>query len=89
MPVLALRFPNPGEPTWPDLAEKAAEGMLHHVTRAISVAGLDHGMSSGKPSVAIRIDLNDGTSVLAETSLALFLTAADGLRAKFGDPRTT
>jgi hypothetical protein len=35
----------------------------------------------------MRIDLDDGSVVLAETSLALFLTVADGLRARYGDPR--
>jgi hypothetical protein len=46
-------------------------------------------MESGKPSVCIGVFLpNNGGCVLAETSLALFLTAADALKARFGDPRT-
>jgi hypothetical protein len=45
-------------------------------------------MVSGKPSIAIRLDLDDGSSVVAETSLALFLMAADAFKAKYGDPRT-
>jgi len=61
---------------------------------AIGVTGLKGGMSSGKPSVMLRFDLPpedgfpQGRVVLAETSLALFLMAADGLKARFGDPRT-
>jgi hypothetical protein len=43
---------------------------------------------SGKPSVALGFELPDGRWVLAETSLALFLTAAEALRARYGDPRT-
>jgi hypothetical protein len=54
---------------------------------ALQVAALPGGMMSGAPSVSIRIDLPDGRVVLTETSLALFLTAADMLKARHGDPR--
>lgn len=61
---------------------------LAHTTESIRIAGLAGGMQSGKPSVAIGVFLpNNGGCVIAETSLALFLTAADGLKARFGDPR--
>lgn len=73
------------EPAWPELQDPKAK--VVHTTQPISVTGLEGGMQSGKPSVAFRIDLPDGTAVIAETSLALFLTAADALKAKFGDPR--
>lgn len=53
----------------------------------IKITALDGGMVGGRPSVAISITLPDGRWVLAETSLRLFLTAADALRARFGDPR--
>jgi len=42
-------------------------------------------MASGKTSVAFDIPLPDGRHVLAETSLELFLAAADALRARYGD----
>lgn len=58
-----------------------------HVTDPITVAGLTGGMTSGKPSVALLVPLPDGRTVVAETSLALFLTAADALRSRHGDPR--
>jgi hypothetical protein len=51
------------------------------------VAALARGMVSGKPSVTIGIFLDDGGVVLGQTSLALFLAAADALRARHGDPR--
>ena len=73
------------EPAWPELREAGARD--HHTTKAIGVTGLVGGMASGKPSVAFRIDLDDGSSVIAETSLALFLTAADAMKARYGDPR--
>lgn len=41
-------------------------------------------MVSGNPSIAIGIEIGEDTLVLAETSLALFLGAADVLRNRFG-----
>ena len=59
-----------------------------HTQEEIRIAGLERGMTSGKPSVAIGVFLpHGGGCVLAETSLALFLMAADALKARFGDPR--
>ncbi len=78
------------EPSWPDLDQKIKDGDVIHLgadSPPIQVAGLTSGMRSGAPSVAIRIDLPDGKTAIAETSLKLFLTAADALKARFGDPR--
>lgn len=52
-----------------------------------SVIGLTDGTAAGKPSVMIRADLPDGQTVIAQTTLALFLAAADALKARHGDPR--
>jgi hypothetical protein len=61
---------------------------LGHTTEPLVVAGLRGGMQSGKPSVVIGMYLpNDGGCVIGETSLALFLSAADALKARYGDPR--
>lgn len=61
---------------------------LGHTTEPIRIVGLAGGMESGNPSVCIGSFLpHDGGCVIAETSLALFLTAADALKARFGDPR--
>lgn len=73
------------EPAWPELS--APDAKVHHTNKPIGVTALAGGMQSGKPSVALRIDLDDGAVVIAETSLALFLTAADALKARYGDPR--
>jgi hypothetical protein len=62
--------------------EIAAEQPIH-------VALLESGMESGKPSIAFGFVLPDGRWVFAQTSMALFLTAADAFRAKAGDPRTS
>jgi hypothetical protein len=65
---------------------------LAHTTEPIRIAGLAGGMIGGdgrrNPSVAIGVFLpHNGGCVLAETSLKLFLTAADALKARYGDPR--
>jgi hypothetical protein len=74
-----------GDNQWPELQSKeliqVGEGA------DIGVGALDAGMTSGLPSVALFIPLPDGRVVFAETSLRLFLTAADLLLARFGDPR--
>jgi hypothetical protein len=44
-------------------------------------------MTSGKPSVCVRVNLPSGRTLLAQTSLALLLTACDAFKAKVGDPR--
>lgn len=82
MPVMNIILQ---EPAWPELKEPGAK--VVHTTAPIGVTGLVSGMQSGKPSVALRVDLDDGTAVIAETSLALFLSAADALKARYGDPR--
>lgn len=53
----------------------------------IEVGALAGGMASGDPSAAFCFGLPDGRVVLAETSMRLLLTAADTLKAKYGDPR--
>lgn len=71
-----------------------ADGMLAEYDPAkvvelgdAKVGGLAGGMQSGKPSVVLAFDLGDGAVAVAQTSLALFLAAADGLKAAYGDPR--
>lgn len=75
-----------GDGQWPELLDKMKEGKVIHVAEngVIGVGGLAGGMTSGKPSVVLVIHLPDGRSVMAETSLRLFLMAADALRARFG-----
>ena len=82
-PILGMMFCDPGDGAWPDLVGKE---IIHATT--IAVAVLPDGMRTGKPSVSIRIDLENGQHVIAETSLALLLTCADSARARYGDPRT-
>lgn len=49
----------------------------------LEVACLAHGTEGGHPTVALRIDLDDEQSVVIETTMRLFLFAADAMRARF------
>lgn len=71
-----------GDEAWPDLSNKKIL-----IAETMHITALEGGMVSGRPSVAIRIDLSDQEVVIAETSLVLFLTVADALRTRYGDPR--
>jgi hypothetical protein len=56
---------------------------------SIDVGVLAGGMGSGKPSVVIGMHLpHDGGTVVGQTSMALFLTAALAMYTKFGDAGT-
>jgi len=58
-----------GDGIWPDLATKNTIQIPDD--QPIGLALLHGGMASGKPSVTIRLDLPDGTPVVAQTSLKL------------------
>ena len=64
-----------------DLVAAVDPTKLVHLTNTIEVGSLSGGMESGQPSVAFCFGLPDGTVVVAETSLALFIAAARGLAA--------
>lgn len=88
MPAMNIHLSGKGpNEEWPDLAEKFKTGKAQHIESDIGVTAIAGGMASGAPSVALRFELADGTTVVAETSLALFLTAADAMKARYGDPR--
>lgn len=53
----------------------------------IEIGALRAGMQSGAPSVMFCFQIPDGRPVVAETSMALLLTASEVLKAKYGDPR--
>lgn len=76
--MIALIIKLDGEGSWPDLEGKP----LLQPARAIEVALLPGGMASGKASVAIRIDLPDGRTVIAQTSEELFQGAARVFRGR-------
>lgn len=77
MPTLSIQMN--GDNCWPDLKEKP----FIHTRQPMEVAVLNGGMDSGLPSVALRIQLDDGTIILAETSAKLFCTAGRMFEAKY------
>jgi hypothetical protein len=85
MPVISVHLD--GDKAWPDLAAKPSE-ILHLRDQRWSLAALKGGMSSGKPSLALRLDLprhsaDGATVIVAETSMAAWIAATVALRARF------
>jgi hypothetical protein len=70
------------EPHWPDL-DLTKVIHLGNDAPPIKIASLPGGMGSGRASICLRIDLPDGRTVLAETSLRLLCMAARGFAAKY------
>lgn len=73
-----------GDNAWPDLKDKE---IVHLANNAppIQVAALPGGMASGRPSVALRLDLPDGRVVIAETTARLFVSAGRAIAARYPD----
>jgi hypothetical protein len=71
-----------GDGAWQDLADRE---VIHLQGVDIGVAVLDAGLASGRPSVAIRIDLPDGKTVIAETTARLFVSAGRMIVGRFPD----
>lgn len=82
--MIAMNIKLDGENAWPELKDK---DIIHLANDAppISVAMLDGGLASGRPSIAIRIDLPDGRTVVAETTARLFCTAARAIMGRYPD----
>lgn len=72
-----------GENCWPDLPEKEVIPLMGSDAPPIGVAVLDGGMTSGQPSVSLRLDLPDGRVVVTETSARLLCTLARMIEAKY------
>ncbi|KKM97882.1 hypothetical protein LCGC14_1163540 [marine sediment metagenome] len=64
---------------------KLADVQVRTSVGHIIVTSLPDGMASGKPSVAIISELEDGSYVFLEMSLAMFQTVNVGLRGRYGD----
>lgn len=81
-----VRFVNKAAegPAWPELKR---EDCIHLGNDAppIAVAVIDGGTDSGRPSIALRIDLPDARTIVAETTARLFCTAARAVMARYPD----
>jgi len=64
-----------GDGAWPDMRNFVAADIA-------AVAILDKGMTSGLPSVAVRINIGDQV-IVAQTSARLFCSAAKAFMAKY------
>lgn len=79
MNVTVLRKEDP--PVWGDVANGSA---LHpNPETPWQLAISEAGMSSGAPSIALRMDLPDGKVLIAETSLGAWLMATAAFRGAF------
>jgi hypothetical protein len=72
-----------GDGCWPDLHEKApAQVKWDSHIGAPSIAKLPMGTLGGNDSVALRLDMPDGSVVITQFTMKLFLAAADAFRAR-------
>jgi uncharacterized protein (UPF0371 family) len=71
------------EPAWPELLNN--DKLIYLQNQPVGIACIDKATSKGKPSVALRIELPDGRTVIAETTARLFCTAAKAIEARFPD----
>lgn len=66
-----------GDQAWPDIADGRT---IHHLTdQPWKLARLERGMASGRTSLALRLDLPDGSTVIAQTSLEAWRLASAAL----------
>jgi len=72
-----------GDACWPDLQIRP-----YKMGEFVAVAALGRGMETGRPSIMMRIELEDGSVVLAQTSLRLFSAATRAFVARYGDPHS-
>lgn len=77
MPQMTIEID--GDGAWPDLAGKD----VIRTQETIKMVLLANGMASGLPSVAIRVELPDGRTVVAETSARIWCVAAKLIMQKF------
>lgn len=80
MPEIRLTIVRAGDPPpWTDIAD----GYRYVPDAGWQAAVLEHGMASGAPSVAVRIDTGSGPPLVFETSLAAWIAATAGMRGAF------
>lgn len=69
-----------GDGAWPDLTEKPV-----HYANEFQISALPGGMESGRTSMMLRVDLENGSAVVVETSLRMLETIVSAFRARYGD----
>ncbi len=69
--MVQLRIILDADRCWPDL-----DGVDVVEAKSIEVARMIHGTTSGASAVMIRFNMPDGTTVIGQTTMALFMGAA-------------
>lgn len=69
-----------GDGAWPDLAQRGFQP-----GRIVGVALLRGGTAQGRSAVMVRIELDNGTAVVAQTTLRLLATAMLAFTGLVGD----
>jgi len=80
MPSIDLRLDVDG--CWADIGLKRQAGLLRISETAIGLALLCDGMTSGRASVSLRVDLPDGQCALAQTSLRALAAAVRAMEVR-------
>jgi hypothetical protein len=78
MPAIDINLS--GDNAWPDLRDRRDD--ILEAADLWRLTAREGGMSSGAPSVGLRLDCGDKV-VIAETSLAAWIAATCALRGKF------
>lgn len=82
--MLAMDIKLDGDGIWSDLED--GKRPIHRVDDGVlRICTLKGGMQGGNPSVAIRLDLPNGETVVAQTSVRLWQQAAAAMRGRYGD----
>ena len=79
MPAIEVVFHEPA------FSDYKIEDIIHlgNDSKPIKIALLEGGMTSGKPSIGIGIEIPGGKLVLVESSVELFLEAAALIQARY------
>lgn len=84
MPALNILLDADG--AWKDLTGSGGQPLRDDVSwnrhHTMTFARLPMGTHEGNASIAIRLDMSDGSVIIAETTERLFLAAADAFRAR-------
>ena len=87
MPTIEVTIQHGDDAAWPDLSAVPGNEIIHLKDEVWRLVGLGAGMTSGKPSVALRLPVptSDGRTetLVAETSLAAWIAATCVLRDAF------
>ena len=81
IPLIPLAIELDGDGCWPDL-DAVIDAGKYHEGRLEAVALLKNGTESGKHTVTFRVDMPDGSVVVAQTTLALLVMATRGMKAR-------